>query len=195
MIPAGCSQKSQLSGHINISHTRIYDLATLPDFPKPAGYYTYKNKKQQQAPYFNIAEVKAFAEKNLRQQSGPAKGIYKPGEKIHRRKSTVCDPGIQRPRARKLPYTQTLHQLDATIHPAGPMSTQHTKTGDYIITFYNKYGAILKDLSETAKTLEQAKDMGERRQFNVDDISQDETHHLPVAFSVDRRIYNSGDAK
>jgi hypothetical protein len=75
------------------------------------------------------------------------------------------------------------------------MSTQHTKTGDYIITFYNKYGAILKDLSETAKTLEQAKDMGERRQFNVDDISQDETHHLPVAFSVDRRIYNSGDAK
>jgi hypothetical protein len=63
MIPAGCSQKSQLSGHINISHTRIYDFATLPDFPKPAGYYTYKNKKQQQAPYFNIAEVKAFAEK------------------------------------------------------------------------------------------------------------------------------------
>lgn len=75
------------------------------------------------------------------------------------------------------------------------VDNQHIKTGEYLILFYNKYGAVLKDLSETAKTMEQAKDIGERRQFNVDDISQDETHHLPVEFSVDRRIYNSGDSK
>lgn len=71
------------------------------------------------------------------------------------------------------------------------MSNQHVNTGDYIVTYYNKYGAVLKDLTDTAKTLEQAKDMGERRQFNVEDISQTETHHLPVAFTVDRRIYTS----
>lgn len=69
--------------------------------------------------------------------------------------------------------------------------TQHIKPGDYIVTFYNKYGAVLKDLTDTAKTLEQAKDMGERKQWHVDDISQTETHHLPVAFTVDRRIYTS----
>lgn len=63
MIPIGCSQKSQLSAHLNISNTRIYNLGTLPDFPKPAGYYTHKNKKNQQGPYYNIEEVKAFAEK------------------------------------------------------------------------------------------------------------------------------------
>lgn len=68
---------------------------------------------------------------------------------------------------------------------------QHVKPGDYIITYYNKYGAVLKDLTDTAKTLEQAKDMGERRQFSADDISQTETHHLPVAFTIDRRIYNA----
>jgi len=71
---------------------------------------------------------------------------------------------------------------------------QHIKTGDYIITYYNKYGAALKDLTDTAKSLEQAKDMGERRQFDVADISQTDTHHLPVAFTVDRRIHNSEDA-
>jgi cytochrome c oxidase assembly protein Cox11 len=75
------------------------------------------------------------------------------------------------------------------------VDNQHIKPGEYLILFYNKYGAVLKDLTETAKTLEHAKDIGERRQFNVDDISQDETHHLPVAFTVDRRIYNSEETK
>lgn len=69
------------------------------------------------------------------------------------------------------------------------------KTGDYIITHYNKYGAVLKDLTDIAKTLEDAKYIGKLRQFDVNDISENETHYMPVAFTVDRRIYNSEDTQ
>lgn len=71
------------------------------------------------------------------------------------------------------------------------MIDQHVKTGDYIIRFYNKYGAHIRDLDDSASCLQQARDTANRRLFDESDISQQEHHYLPTAFTIDRRIDNS----
>lgn len=69
-----------------------------------------------------------------------------------------------------------------------------TKTGDYIIHYFNRYGARLKDLEQSAASLGQAQDMGNARLFDPDEIKdRDENHYLPVSFVVDRRVFNSLD--
>lgn len=74
------------------------------------------------------------------------------------------------------------------------MSHKPTKTGDYIIHYYNRYGGRLKDLEQSAANLSQAQDMGNARLFDPDQIKdQDENHYLPVSFAVDRRVFNSLD--
>lgn len=71
------------------------------------------------------------------------------------------------------------------------MIDQHVKAGDYIIHYYNKYGAHLRDMTESVSRLQQARDAANRRLFDVADISQQEQHYLPTAFTIDRRIDNS----
>ena len=71
------------------------------------------------------------------------------------------------------------------------MIDQHVKTGDYIIHYYNKYGSHLRDMTETCTCLQQARDTGNRRLFDQADISQQEQHYLPTAYTIDRRIDNS----
>lgn len=64
-------------------------------------------------------------------------------------------------------------------------------TGHYVIQYRNKYGARLIDMDESAPNLETAKAKGERRLFSSDD--PEDSHVMPSAFTVDRRIYNSED--
>jgi hypothetical protein len=75
------------------------------------------------------------------------------------------------------------------------VNEQHINTGDYIITYYNKYGSRLRDLTESAPCLQQARDTANRRLFDPDDISKQDSHHLPTAFTIDRRIDNSEQKK
>lgn len=71
------------------------------------------------------------------------------------------------------------------------MIDQHVKVGDYIIHYYNKYGSRLRDMTESVSSLQQARDTANSRLFDVADISQQEQHHLPTAYTIDRRIDNS----
>ncbi len=74
------------------------------------------------------------------------------------------------------------------------MSTKPLKTGDYIFHYFNRYGARLKDLDQSAANLGQAQDMGNARLFDPDEIKdRDENHYLPVSFVIDRRVFNSLD--
>lgn len=58
-------------------------------------------------------------------------------------------------------------------------------TGDYLIQFYDEYGAKMKDLTTTATSLGESQNLGEAR-LNV---------LGPRSFTVDRRVYNSLDPK
>ena len=75
------------------------------------------------------------------------------------------------------------------------MHEQHTKTGEYLIKFYNKHGALLRDLTYLASNLEHAKDIGNLKIYDPGDISETEAHYLPTAFTIDRRIVNSEEPK
>ncbi|WFP48536.1 hypothetical protein PL263_10465 [Methylomonas sp. EFPC3] len=74
------------------------------------------------------------------------------------------------------------------------MSNKPLKTGDYIIHYFNRYGARLKDLEQSAANLGMAQDIGNARLFDPAAIKdKDENHYLPTSFVVDRRVYNSLD--
>lgn len=74
------------------------------------------------------------------------------------------------------------------------MSHKPIKTGDFIIHYFNRYGARLKDLEQTAANLSMAEDMGNARLYDPEQIKdRDENHYLPVSFVIDRRILNSLD--
>lgn len=73
------------------------------------------------------------------------------------------------------------------------MPTNPLKTGDYIINFFNHYGARLKDLEQQAACLTQAQDQGHDSLVDPDTIKPEDRHYLPVSFVVDRRVYNSLD--
>jgi hypothetical protein len=72
---------------------------------------------------------------------------------------------------------------------------QHINPSDYIITFYNKYGSKLRDMTESAACLEHAREIANHRLFDPADISKQDSHHLPTAFTIDRRIDNSEQKK
>ena len=67
------------------------------------------------------------------------------------------------------------------------------KTGEYVISYYNKYGAKLKYLQDRATNLGMAKDIANRRVFDI--VDQADIHYLPTSFTIDRRIVNSMEAK
>lgn len=73
------------------------------------------------------------------------------------------------------------------------MPTNPLKTGDYIIHFFNHYGARLKDLEKSARNLMEAQDRGHDSLADPDAIKPEDLHYLPVSFVVDRRVYNSLD--
>lgn len=58
-------------------------------------------------------------------------------------------------------------------------------TGEYLVQFYDEYGAKLKSLTTTAFSLAQAQELGEVR------LADDGVK----SFTVDRRIHNSLDPK
>ena len=65
------------------------------------------------------------------------------------------------------------------------------KTGDYIISYFNHYGARLKDLQDSAECLAMAEDKAENRLQAAGDFNGE--HYLPVSFTIDRRVKNSLD--
>jgi hypothetical protein len=68
--------------------------------------------------------------------------------------------------------------------------SQPIKTGDYIINYYNHYGARLKDLQDTAECMAFAEDKAESRIIDNDPNSE---HCLPVSYTIDRRVKSSLD--
>lgn len=71
------------------------------------------------------------------------------------------------------------------------MSQAIIKTGDYIIRYFNRYGARLKDLQDVAESQTAALAAAEARiQANRDFNGE---HYLPASFAIDRRIFNSLD--
>jgi hypothetical protein len=58
-------------------------------------------------------------------------------------------------------------------------------TGDYLVLFYDEYGAKVKDLTTTATSLTEAMQVGDAR-LSVTG---------PRSYSIDRRVYNSLDPK
>ncbi|QSB01998.1 hypothetical protein JWZ98_03280 [Methylomonas sp. EFPC1] len=74
------------------------------------------------------------------------------------------------------------------------MPYKPVKTGDYIIRYFNRYGARLKDLEDTATSYGLAEDTGNAQLFDPEQIKdRDENHFLPVSFVIERRIFNSLD--
>lgn len=65
------------------------------------------------------------------------------------------------------------------------------KTGDYIISYFNHYGARLKDLQDSAECLAMAEDKAESRLQVGDDYKRE--HYIPVSYTIDRRVKNSLD--
>jgi hypothetical protein len=66
------------------------------------------------------------------------------------------------------------------------------KTGDYIINYFNHYGARLKDLQDSAECLQFAQDKAESRIVSGDFNGE---HCMPVSYTIDRRIENSLDTR
>ena len=64
------------------------------------------------------------------------------------------------------------------------------KTGEYIISYFNHYGARLKDLQDSAECMAMAEDKAESR-ILAGDFSGE--HCMPVSYTIDRRIKNSLD--
>lgn len=63
------------------------------------------------------------------------------------------------------------------------------ETGEYLIQFYNRVGARIKDISEVETTLTGAREAGEDT-IILEEIYKDSR---AVSFTVDRRIFNSLD--
>lgn len=66
------------------------------------------------------------------------------------------------------------------------------ETGNYALTFYNRYGAKLKDLTQKQRCYTEARALGDR---TIRECKETEDRLAPTSYTVDRRIYNSLDVR
>jgi peroxiredoxin len=66
------------------------------------------------------------------------------------------------------------------------------ETGSYIVYFFNRYGTKLKDSTQFADSLMDARKLGAEVLAGAEGFDRT---HKPVSFAVDRRIYNSLDSQ
>jgi len=66
------------------------------------------------------------------------------------------------------------------------------KTGDYLIQYYSRIGTKIKALTETAESLEDAKEIGEET-IIIEEVRS--PINPPVSITIDRRVYNSLDRR
>ena len=67
-----------------------------------------------------------------------------------------------------------------------------TKTGDYIIQYYSDIGSKIKNLTETSDSLTDSINMAEETIIVEEAIGKEV---IPKSFTVDRRVFNSLDAR
>jgi hypothetical protein len=67
------------------------------------------------------------------------------------------------------------------------------KTENYIITYFNRYGARLKFLQHFSSSLTDAQAIANETLAGVGLTAADKDHYEPVSFAIDRRIFNSLD--
>lgn len=66
-------------------------------------------------------------------------------------------------------------------------------TGDYVIQFYNRVGARLKDREDKRDSLSSAKKQGTYITTLAASSKSTEASYRPTSFTIDRRIFNSSD--
>ena len=67
--------------------------------------------------------------------------------------------------------------------------------GEYEIRYFNKYGVLLSDLTETRKTLDDADQRGEYRIKHPTDTETAAAHYMPHRYQVLRLLHDSSVEK